>query len=82
MVKIRLKRTGKRNRPMFRIVVMNVRSKRDGRALDNLGIYDPLWKNYKNTVIAKINFIKYDHWLLQGAQPTNRVKFLVNKLKI
>ncbi len=79
MVKIRLKRFGKKRQPSYRIVVMNSRSSRDGRALDEIGFYHPLQKD-RNTQI-RIDLDKVDSWMGKGAQPTDTVRDLINKEK-
>jgi small subunit ribosomal protein S16 len=68
-VKIRLTRLGKKKKPVYRIVVMNERSKRDGAALETLGTYDPL-KDH----IIQYHAERFAFWKEQGAQPTNAVK--------
>lgn len=73
MLKLRLKRVGKKRQPCYRIVVMNSLTKRDGRAIDEVGYYSP---------ITKQSFIKKDkinYWLKVGAQPTETVKNLIKK---
>ncbi|HUV43029.1 MAG TPA: 30S ribosomal protein S16 [Patescibacteria group bacterium] len=75
MVKIRLTRTGKRNAPSYRIVVMDSRTKRNGRVIENLGFYDP---KTKPTTI-KFDRKRVDYWLSQGAQMTEVVKKLLKK---
>lgn len=75
MVKIRLSRTGKRNAPSYRIVVVDSRVKRDGRVIEKLGFYDP---KTKPTTI-KFNQKRLDYWLSQGAQMTTVVKKLTQK---
>lgn len=77
MVKIRLSRTGKRNAPSYRVVVVDSRAKRDGRVIENLGFYDP--KTKPKTV--KINRERLDYWLSQGAQMTTAVKELTKKIE-
>ncbi|CAM9108048.1 unnamed protein product [Chrysoparadoxa australica] len=76
MLKIRLKRFGRKRIPSYRIVVMNSRTRRDGRAIEELGFYDPLTKNFK---IDKGRTIQR---LEQGVQPTETVKNLLIKAKI
>ena len=75
MLKIRLFRTGKKNQPSYRIVVMEARSKRDGKYLEPLGFYQP-----KITPsIFKIDKKRYDFWIERGAQPTDVIRRLVRK---
>ncbi|MGC9512902.1 MAG: 30S ribosomal protein S16 [Fidelibacterota bacterium] len=76
--RIRLTRMGRRNRPYFRIVVADSRSRRDGRFLEQVGTYDPL--KHENRVNIKEDRIM--HWLEQGAQPSDTVKNLLSKLGI
>lgn len=75
MVKLRLTRTGKRGEPHYRIIAIHARTKREGRALEYLGYYNPRTK--PSTVTLKDERIKY--WLSQGAQPTNIVRSLLVK---
>ncbi len=72
MVKIRLQRTGKRNRPSYRIVVTDSRNPRDGKVLDIVGYYDPLKDGN-----FKVDMEKLEAWLSRGAQMTPRVKSIV-----
>ncbi|MEE9965184.1 MAG: 30S ribosomal protein S16 [Propionicimonas sp.] len=68
-VKIRLKRLGKIRSPHFRIVVMDARAKRDGRAIEEIGLYHP--KN--DPSVIKVNSERAQYWLSVGAQPTEAV---------
>ena len=77
MVKIRLKRMGAAKRPYYRIVVTYSRSPRDGRFIDEVGVYQPLVKEEENQV--KVDAEKVKKWFLDGAQPTNIVRKLLNK---
>ena len=72
-VKIRLKRTGAKNSPSFRVVAADARSPRDGRFLEILGWYDPKIEG-RNT---KLNMERIDHWISQGAQVSDTVKSLI-----
>ena len=56
MVKIRLKRTGTRNRACFRVVVMDARASRDGKAIEEIGFYDPILK------VEKMDMDRYNYW--------------------
>ena len=69
-VKIRLKRMGKIRNAQYRIVVMDSRSKRDGRAIEEIGIYQP--KNEPSVV--EVNSERAQYWLGVGAQPTETVE--------
>ena len=71
-LKIRLARGGAKKRPHYRIVVADSRMPRDGRYIERLGTYDPLWaKDNENRVTLKDERIRY--WLDKGAKPTDRV---------
>lgn len=76
MLRIRLTRTGKKNQPSYRVVVAEQHSKRDGRYLANIGLYNPLTK--PATII--IDQKAYQHWSKRGAQPTDTVRKLYNQL--
>ena len=78
MVKIRLRRMGRRNRPFYRVVVADSRSPRDGRFLDIIGHYNPLTE----PAAIDINEAKALEWLKRGAQPTDTVRSLLGKLGI
>jgi len=67
MVKIRLRRMGKKKQPSYRIVVADDRSPRDGRFIENLGFYNP--RTEKATVVVKED--RLTDWLSKGAQPTD-----------
>lgn len=71
MLKIRLSRTGKRHQPHYRIVVCEVRSKRDSRAIDQIGHWHP--SEGKIVTDKKL----YQAWQEKGAQPTMAVRRLV-----
>ena len=74
MLKIRLKRTGRKNKPFYRIVLMENLSKRDGKSIAELGYYDPLRK--------RVSFNKlelYKH-LNNGAYPTPTVRHLIYRM--
>ena len=68
-VRIRLKRTGTRNAPAFRIVVADSRSPRDGRFIEEIGCYLPQRKGDNFTV----NLERADYWVSKGAQPSDTV---------
>lgn len=69
MVRIRLKRIGKRQQPFYRIVVVDGRHKRDGRVLEDLGYYQPWLKDKKSKLVAE----KFKEWVKKGAVPTETV---------
>jgi small subunit ribosomal protein S16 len=80
MVKIRLKRMGRRNRAFFRICAFDAREERDGRSIEQLGTYDPMEKDESKKVVLKRERIEY--WLSVGAQPTETVASILKKNKI
>ncbi|GGT49532.1 MULTISPECIES: 30S ribosomal protein S16 [Actinomadura] len=74
-VKIKLKRLGKIRNPQYRIVVADARTKRDGRAIEEIGLYQPK----QEPSLIKIDSERAQYWLGVGAQPTEPV---LNLLKI
>ena len=72
-VKIRLKRMGKIRAPFYRVVVMDSRVKRDGRAIEEIGKYHPT----EEPSLIDINSDRAQYWLGQGAQPTEAVEALL-----
>ena len=77
MVRIRLKRMGRRHVPVFRIVVMDQRSPRDGRTIEEIGTYDPRQTDEAKKVV--LNRERAAHWLDHGAQPSESVGALLKK---
>ncbi|TVR59189.1 MAG: 30S ribosomal protein S16 [Spirochaetaceae bacterium] len=77
--KIRLKRFGSKKRPYYRIVVIDSREPRDGRALEEVGLYHPIGAE-EDQVRLKEDRIR--EWLAKGALPTATVKKLLNKNNI
>ncbi len=74
-VKIRLKRTGAKKQPTYRIVVADSRFPRDGRFIDEIGHYNP--RTEPSTI--KVDEEKAKKWISNGAQPTDTVKALLKK---
>ena len=74
-VKIRLKRLGKIREPYYRIVVADSRTKRDGRAIEFLGIYHPK----EEPSLIEVNSDRVQHWLKVGAQPSESVQAILSK---
>ncbi len=70
--KIRLARGGSKKRPHYAIVVSDSRMPRDGRFLEKLGTYNPLLAKDDEQRIV-MNMDRINHWIAQGAQPTDRV---------
>ena len=77
MVRIRMKRMGRKNRPFYRVVVVDGRAARDGRVLEYLGHYDPLIAD--TDARAVLHGERIDYWLSVGAQPSEKVRVLVKK---
>ncbi len=76
-VRIRLKRIGAKNSPVFRIVVADGRSPRDGKFLEELGTYHPLKKGDNFTV----DLPRAEHWIKNGAQPSETVASFIKKAR-
>lgn len=70
-LKIRLARAGSKKRPYYHVVVADVRSPRDGRFIETVGAWNPLLPRDGDRV--KLNEERIQHWLSNGAQPTDRV---------
>ena len=75
MVKIRLRRMGAKKRPFYRLVVADARSPRDGRFIEQLGIYDPL----TSPATIRIDGEKVHAWLSKGAQPSDAARSLLQR---
>lgn len=75
--KIRLKRFGTKKRPFYRIVVIDSHAARDGRPLEEVGIYHPIEEQAENQV--RFDEEKVRAWLAKGAQPTRTVRKLLNQ---
>ena len=74
-VKIKLKRMGKIRTPQYRIVVADARTKRDGKAIEEIGKYHP--KEHPSFIEVESDRAQY--WLSQGAQPTDAVKTILKR---
>lgn len=79
-VKLRLKRTGRRHLPCYRLNAIDSRAPRDGRVIEELGLYDPLQKQPDKQISFKRERIEY--WLSVGAQPSETVANLLEKAGI
>ena len=79
-VVIRMKRTGRRNRPCYRISVAESRRPRDGRTLETLGLYDPIAP--KEEAQASLNVDRARIWLEQGALPSHTVQTLFKRFGV
>ena len=71
-MKIRLARGGSKKRPFYRIVAADSRMPRDGRFIEKLGTYNPLLPKDSEERV-KMDIERVQHWLAQGAQPTDRI---------
>jgi small subunit ribosomal protein S16 len=76
MLKLRLKRNGRKKQPSYRLVVMPVNSRRNGRSIDQVGYYDTMTKKYY------LNIIKITKWLEKGVKPTQTVYNLLKKANV
>ena len=65
MLKLRLKRIGRKRSPSYRLVIMENTTRRDGRPIEEVGYYDPISKKYK------FDREKIQKWLSNGVKPTN-----------
>lgn len=74
-VKIRLKRIGTKNTPVYRVVVADGRSPRDGKFIEEIGTYQPLQKG--NNFQIKLDRAEY--WISKGAQPSDTVRSFIKK---
>ena len=74
-VKIRMKRVGTKNLPVFRIVVADGRSPRDGKFIEELGTYQP--RNKGTNFTLDLDRVKY--WLSKGAQPSETVASFIKR---
>ena len=76
MLKLRLKRIGRKRSPAYRLVVMENTTRRDGRPVEEVGYYDPISKQ------SHFEIEKIQKWLNCGAKPTEVVSSLLKKAEI
>jgi small subunit ribosomal protein S16 len=76
MLKLRLKRNGRKRQPSYRLVIMESTSRRNGRPIDEVGYYNPITKE------SYLNQEKIAKWLNYGVQPTETVFQLLKKSKL
>jgi small subunit ribosomal protein S16 len=76
-VKLRLKRFGRTNRAFFRLNAVDARRPRDGRVIEELGMYDPIEKDPAKSI--RLNRERIEYWLGVGAQPSETVVKLLAK---
>jgi small subunit ribosomal protein S16 len=72
-----MKRLGRKNRPFYRVCIVDGRRPRDGRVLEEVGHYDPKCKEIDARAI--LNGARIDHWLSVGAQPSEACGVLIKK---
>jgi small subunit ribosomal protein S16 len=75
LVKLRLRRTGRKKLPLYKIVAADARSPRDGRVIEELGTYNPK----QNPVKIELKEERVFYWLNNGAQPTGTVRNLLSR---
>ncbi|MCC6831355.1 MAG: 30S ribosomal protein S16 [Thermoleophilia bacterium] len=73
MVKIRLARVGSKKNPIYRVVVADSRSRRDGRNIETIGRYNP----QTDPSIVEVDVDRAKHWIGNGAQPSRAVQKLI-----
>ena len=76
-LKIRLTKVGSVHQPLYRVVVAEARSRRDGAAVENLGTYRPGSKG--NPI--NVNLERVDYWISKGAKPTNTMHAMIKKAR-
>jgi small subunit ribosomal protein S16 len=77
MVKIRLTRAGAKKRPFYRVIAIDERDKRDGRALEFLGTYDPKTK----PPLVTLDVAHVDAWVAKGAQLSDSVRSILKQAR-
>lgn len=76
-LKIRLTKVGSVHQPLYRVVVAEARSRRDGAAVENLGTYTPKSKGSP----IKLNMERVEYWLSKGATPTDTMHAMIKKAR-
>ena len=79
MVTIRLARHGAKKNPFYHITVADRRAKRDGRFIERVGFFNPLARGGEETL--RVDLERIDHWLAEGAKPSDRVLQLVKQAR-
>ena len=77
LLRIRLRKMGSRQDPFYRVVVSDSRLSPEGRFLETLGVYDP----GHDPAMVKIDLARAEEWIRKGAQPSETVRSLLQKLK-
>jgi small subunit ribosomal protein S16 len=78
-LKIRLQKQGRAHRPLYRLVVAEANSRRDGRCVEQLGNYNPSPRGKE--LRLSLNLARVDYWLSVGAQPTDTVRTLIRNAR-
>ncbi len=78
-VRIRMTRIGRKHRPFYRIVVIDRQKAREGKAIEEVGHYDPMLRDKAARV--KLNLERIAYWQSVGALPSDRVATLIKKVK-
>ena len=78
-VRIRMTRIGRKHRPFYRIVVIDRQKAREGKAIEEVGHYDPMVRDKAARV--KLNLERIEYWQSVGALPSDRVATLIKKVK-
>ena len=76
MLKLRLKRIGRKRAPFYRLIIMEHSTRRDGRAIDEIGWYNPISKSFC------FNYRKTQKWLRFGVKPTRRAWQLLERAEL
>ncbi len=79
MVTIRLSRGGAKKKPFYQMVVADSRRARDGRFIENVGFFNPVARGQEQRL--RIDLERVEHWIGQGAQPSDRVTALIKDYK-
>ena len=79
MVTIRLARHGAKKNPFYHITVADRRAKRDGRFIERVGFFNPLARGREEAL--RVDLERVDHWLAEGAQPSDRVRQLIKQVR-
>ncbi len=77
VLKLRLTRTGSKDKAQYRIIVVEAASKRDGRFVENIGYYNP--RTEPSTIVVKLD--RADYWMKNGAQPTESVASILKRAR-
>ena len=75
MVTIRLSRSGSKKRPFYHVTVADIRVRREGRYIERLGLLNPVARGAEEGM--RMDLDRFDHWVRQGAQTSDRVKKIV-----